>query len=124
MKQVVIVVAALVIGFAGGWVAHSTHPSAQAQGLSPATAAFLAFDKPSNAEALGAARAYRPELAANPGATLTIGECWETGMKETVNCPADVSATPGAAAHRDMITFVRSDGRWAVTQWVTPKPLP
>jgi hypothetical protein len=114
-SQVIIVVVALVIGFAGGFVlrpvlAPSPAPIASGSAAPPAGAA-----QPSEDEATAAVRRFRAGFQTYTQATLTLGECSAGGDQPGVTCMTHVVLRPGSMPQNRMIGFARVNGQWEVS---------
>lgn len=120
MKQtqvIIIVIVALVIGFAGGFVlrpiiAPDTPATDAAAETSPMPAGA---EQPSEAEATAAVRRHRMGFNTNSEATLTLGECGPGTIGPGVTCMTTVVFRPGSTPQNRMIGFARVNDQWEVS---------
>lgn len=116
--QVIIVIVALVIGFAGGFVLRPIiapgTPAPIASAPDPSTPASDAA-QPSEAEATAAVRRHRMGFNSLSEATLTLGECGPGTIGPGVTCMTTLVMRPGSSPQNRMIGFARVNGQWEVS---------
>jgi hypothetical protein len=113
MKQALIVVIALAIGFVAGFVMRPMMTSASGSPLAP----MVSSQQPTEAEATAAVRRHKSGFFTFKAATLKLGECSPSGITVGVSCMTQVVLSPGSAPQNRAIGFARVNGQWEVSLW-------
>lgn len=119
MKQsqvIIIVIVALVIGFAGGFAVRPVlAPTAPSSAVAAPSAPPPSAAQPSEEEATAAVRRFRAGFQTYTQATLTLGECAGAGAEPGVTCMTLVTLRPGSSPQNRTIGFARVNGQWEVS---------